>query len=72
MQPIFVDESGDLGFGCGTKYFVLAFLAPLVGKKLSKAVKNFNAHLIRNGWNQAVEIKASNVWLAGKNSGNYP
>jgi hypothetical protein len=67
MQPIFVDESGDLGFGCGTKYFVLAFVAPSQGKKLNKAIKNFNAHLIRNGWNQDVEIKATNVWHAGKN-----
>jgi hypothetical protein len=66
MQPIFVDESGDLGFGCGTKYFVLAFIAPTIGKKLNKAIKNFNAHLIRNGWNPNVEIKAANVWHSSK------
>ncbi len=67
MQPIFVDESGDLGFGCGTNYFILAMVVPKVGKHLSKAIKNFNAHLIRNGWNPTVEIKATNVWHAGRN-----
>ena len=56
MRPVFMDESGDLGFGCGTKYFVIAFVTPDIGKQLSKCVKNFNAHLIRNGWNKAVEI----------------
>lgn len=68
MQPIFVDESGDLGFGCGTEYFVLALVAPKSGKALSKAVKNFNGHLIRNGWNPNLEIKATNLWHAGKSS----
>ena len=68
MQPIFVDESGDLGFGCGTKFFILALVAPIEGKRLSKAIKNFNAHLIRNGWNPSVEIKATNVWHAARNT----
>jgi hypothetical protein len=68
MQPLFMDESGDLGFGCGTAYFVVAFLAPEKGKLLSKLVKNFNAHIIRKGWNQAVEIKATNIWHAQKNA----
>ncbi len=67
MQPLFMDESGDLGFGCGTAYFILAFIAPDEGRVLGKAVKNFNAHLIRQGWNQSVEIKATNVWHAAKN-----
>jgi hypothetical protein len=68
MQHIFMDESGTLSFGKGsTAYFVLAFAAPKSGKQLSKSVKNFNAHLIRNGWNPDVEIKASNVWHAAKN-----
>jgi hypothetical protein len=61
-----MDESGDLGFGCGTKFFVLAFVAPKVG--LGKAIKNFNAHLIRNGWNREVEIKATNLWHAPRNA----
>jgi hypothetical protein len=30
-------------------------------------MKNVNAHLIRNGWNQSVEIKASNIWNAPGN-----
>lgn len=68
MQPIFVDESGDLGFGCGTKYFVLAFIAPDQGRLLNKLMKNFNAHLIRSGWNQNIEIKATNVWHSSKNA----
>ena len=63
-----MDESGDLGFGCGTDYFIIAFIAPKVGKALNKTIKNFNAHLIRNGWNTAVEIKATNVWHAPKNA----
>ena len=71
MQPIFVDESGDLGFGCGTKYFVLAFIAPKLGKQLGKVIKNFNAHLIRNRWNPAVEVKATNIWHAESNA-NIP
>ena len=69
MQPIFMDESGDLGFGCGTDYFILALVVPESGKSLNKAVKNFNAHLINKGWNSSVEIKATNVWHAGKNPG---
>ncbi len=64
-----MDESGDLGFGQGgSDYFILAFIAPQVGKALNKAIKNINAHLIRNGWNRAVEIKATNVWHAPKNN----
>jgi hypothetical protein len=61
-QKTFVDESGDLGFGCGTNYFVLTFIAPKEGKKLSKLIKNFNAHLIRNGWNQDVDLYG--LWSA--------
>jgi hypothetical protein len=68
MQPLFMDESGDLGFGCGTDYFLLAFIAPKVGKHLNKLIKNFNAHLINKGWNPAVEIKATNVLHAGKSA----
>jgi hypothetical protein len=68
VQHIFLDESGTLSFGKGsTAYFVLAFVAPKSGKQLNKCMKNFNAHLIRNGWNPDVEIKASNVWHAAKN-----
>jgi hypothetical protein len=59
MQPIFMDESGDLGFGRGTAHFILAFIAPEIGKTLNKRVKNFNAHLLRRGWNPAIEIKAT-------------
>jgi hypothetical protein len=48
MQHIFMDESGSIGFSAGgTTYFILAFAAPREGKKLSKCIKNFNAHLIR-------------------------
>lgn len=68
MQHLFMDESGDLGFGVGSAYLIIAFIAPSSGKVLSKTMKNFNAHLIRNGWNQKVEIKASNVWHAPKNA----
>lgn len=69
MRHVFFDESGSIGFGPGgTKFFVLAFVAPTSGKELSKCIKNINAHLIRNGWNRAVEIKASNVWHAPKNN----
>jgi Protein of unknown function (DUF3800) len=66
MQPVFMDESGDLGFGCGTKFFVLAFIAPAKGKQLNKVIKNFNAHLIRNGWNPDIEVKATNLWHSPK------
>ncbi|MBZ5515174.1 MAG: DUF3800 domain-containing protein [Acidobacteriia bacterium] len=72
MQHLFLDESGTLAFGRGgTAFFVMAFVAPKSGKQLSKCIKNFNAHLIRNGWNPEVEIKASNLWHAAKNE-NIP
>jgi len=67
-QHIFMDESGSIGFTPGgTNYFVLAFIAPKIGKTLSKCIKNINAHLIRSGWNKDVEIKASNIWHSPKN-----
>jgi len=66
VRHIFMDESGDLGFGVGSDYFVLAFISPESGKVLNKKVKNFNAHLINRGWNPAVEIKATNVWYSPK------
>jgi hypothetical protein len=59
-----MDESGDLGFGVGSKYLILAFISPESGKTLNKMMKNINAHLIRNGWNPDLEIKASNVWYS--------
>jgi len=63
MRHVFMDESGCLGFSPGgTDYFVLAFISPESGTTLNKCVKNINAHLVRNGWNPTVEIKASNVW----------
>ena len=68
MQHLFLDESGTLAFGKGgTAFFVMAFVAPKSGKQVSKCIKNFNAHLVRKGWNREVEIKASNVWHAAKN-----
>lgn len=68
MRHIFVDESGDLGFGVGSSYFVIAFISPESGKKLNKEIKNFNAHLIKNGWNKDLEIKAASIWYAPKNT----
>jgi Protein of unknown function (DUF3800) len=68
MRNAFMDESGCLGFVPGaTDYFVLGFISPESGTRLNKCIKNINAHLIRNGWNPDVEIKASNVWNAGGN-----
>jgi hypothetical protein len=68
VQHLFLDESGALAFGKGgTAFFVMALVAPKSGKQLSKCIKNFNAHLIRRGWNPEVEIKASNIWHAAKN-----
>jgi Protein of unknown function (DUF3800) len=69
MRNIFMDESGCLGFVPGaTKYFIMAFISPESGTRLNKCIKNINAHLIRNGWNANVEIKASNVWNAPGNT----
>ena len=42
-------------------------MSPESGKKLNKKIKNFNAHLIKNGWDSSVEIKAANLWHAPKN-----
>lgn len=68
MRHVFMDESGSLGFAPGgTDYFVLAFVSPESGTKLNKCIKNINGHLIKNGWNPAVEIKASNIWNAPGN-----
>lgn len=61
-----MDESGDLGLGVGSAYLVLAFVSPESGKSLNKLIKNFNAHLIRNGWNKDLEIKAASLWHAPK------
>ena len=69
MQHVFMDESGDLGFGVGSDCLILAFIAPSSGKELNKVMKNFNGHLIGNGWNKNVEIKATNLWHAPKNAG---
>ncbi|HET9742673.1 MAG TPA: DUF3800 domain-containing protein [Terriglobales bacterium] len=72
MRHIFVDESGCISFGPGgTEYFVLAFVSTEDGTRLSKCIKNFNAHLIRNGWPKDLEVKASNLWHA-PNSGAVP
>jgi len=68
MRHVFMDESGDLGQGVGSAYLVLAFLSPESGKNLNKQIKNFNAHLVRSGWNKVLEIKASNLWYAPKNA----
>jgi hypothetical protein len=68
MQHVFMDESGDLGFGVGSDCLILAFVAPASGKELNKVMKNFNGHLIGNGWNKDVEIKATNLWHAPKNA----
>lgn len=62
-----MDESGDLGIGVGSAYLVMAFISPESGKKLNKVIKNFNAHLVSNGWDKGLEIKAANVWYAPKN-----
>jgi len=68
MRNVFMDESGSLGFTPGgTDYFVLGFISPESGTALNKCIKNFNAHLITNGWNPNVEIKASNIWNSPKN-----
>jgi hypothetical protein len=68
MTHIFVDESGCISFGPDDdKFFIFVMLSPKSGKELSKCIKNFNAHVIRKGWNPSVEIKASNVWHAPKN-----
>jgi hypothetical protein len=68
MRHIFMDESGSIGFSSGgTAYFVLAYVAPESGKKLNKCIRNINAHLITNGWNKEIEIKATKVWGARSN-----
>jgi hypothetical protein len=64
-----MDETGCLGFNPGgTNFFVLAFVTPESVKQLNKCIKNFNAHLIRSGWNQDVEIKGANIWHSPKNA----
>jgi len=61
---IFLDESGDLGFGGGSKFFIITTLViPIANSKnLSRRVKRFNARQYRNGWPKTVEIKATNLW----------
>lgn len=67
MRHVFLDESGDLGFDGGSTHFVIATLSPASGSSLSKVAKNFNAYLIRAGWNKGVEIKATNVFNCPRN-----
>jgi len=68
MRHIFLDETGDFGFGKGTKYLIIAAISPESGKALNKKFKNFNAHLISNGWNKDVEIKAFHLWTSPTNA----
>jgi hypothetical protein len=67
MQHVFLDESGDLGFTGGSTHFVIALLSPQSGSALSKVIKNFNAHLMGEGWNKSVEIKATNLFNCPRN-----
>lgn len=67
MRHIFMDETGDLGFGTGTKYLIIAIISPESGTTLNKKFKNFSAHLVKAGWNDGIEIKAAALWHAPKN-----
>ena len=59
MASIFIDESGDLGQK-GSRYFVIAALAPDNKKRLDNIVKH---HCATNG---IVEMKAYNLTLPAK------
>ena len=63
-----MDETGDLGFGTGTKHLIIAIISPESGKALNKKFKNFTAHLINAGWNKNLEVKAAHLWHAPKNA----
>lgn len=59
MASIFIDESGDLGEK-GSRYFVIAALAPNNKKRLDNIIKR---HCAANG---IVEVKAFNLTLPAK------
>lgn len=71
MQNVFLDESGDLGFAGGSTHFIIGLLSPQSGSALARVIRNFNAHLTNKGWNNSVEIKATNLFNCPTN-GDIP
>ena len=66
---IFQDESGDLGFKFGSsKYFIITLLCPQNSKHLSNVVRKFKGRLIKLGWPNTIEIKATHLHMAHCNS----
>ena len=68
---IFIDESGDLGIGKGTQYFVIG-MAFYYGKDvapINEVIKYHNNYLWENGWPKNSEIKATNLY--GYNDPRY-
>jgi hypothetical protein len=62
MHSIFLDESGDLGFGRGSRYFVLGSICTEKLRQLNRAMRGFNQHLLDKGWSPELEIKAGTLW----------
>lgn len=62
---VFQDESGDLGFKAGSsKFFVIALLCPKDSKHFGHVIRKFKGHLIRVGWPNTIEIKATHLHMA--------
>jgi hypothetical protein len=66
---IFQDESGDLGFKPGSsKYFVVTLLCPENSKHLGNIMRKFKGRIIKAGWPNTIEIKATHLHMAHCNS----
>jgi hypothetical protein len=66
---IFQDESGDLGFKRGSsKYFIITLLCPENSKHLGNVVRKFKGRLIKLGWPNTIEIKATHLHMAKHNA----
>jgi len=61
---IYVDESGDLGSGKGTKYFVIGmvFCDESRVSQINAIINKHNRYLWNNGWPKRLEIKATNLY----------
>ena len=66
---IFQDESGCLGFRpSSSKYFIITLLCPQNSKQVSNIIRKFKGSLIKEGWPNTIEIKATHLHRAFKDT----
>jgi len=63
MYHLFIDESGELGFGPGSsRHFVITIVSTENVKALNRCMKRETARLVRRGWPKDLEIKGASLW----------